>query len=482
MGADAIIGELINGSQGWAAQVLAAAQGALANLANTQVSTTFGGGFTGSALVVHDPVLVPTPGALVIGVAPDVAAIDPSGDKPIKPPVSYPSMDELFAIVLPDVPPISFPSIDMTPPVYDVSSPTPWNFSIDNFALVTDDPLEQAVVKKLLSMVRNGGTGISEDVENAIWNRELERNEQQLEDSIDKTRSAWAKTGFPLPDGMLANSIMALQTEYMNKRLDRARDIAIKQAELEQQNLFKSLELSIQAFGKIYDLIMNYEELVYKSQEATARFANEFIELQLKAYQSKVEAYKAQAATYEMIIRAELAKVEVYKAEIEGQKLIGEVNSQLVQVYAEKLKAIAVMMDVYKTELGAYVADLEADKTMLEANKLQFDIWAEKARVALAKYNGDVEVYKAGSLVNVSIAELKSKNAEANMRLAIAAAEVNTQHMAAIIQGLHTAESIKMAAAKGVADATASMAAGAMAAMSANAGMTYNETRSGPLA
>lgn len=477
MGAEDKVTGIIDDLKGWATEVLASAQSALANLGNVSISTVYGGGYNVGDIYTTDPIIIPTPAKPVLSAAPDIVPIDLSKTKPIKPPVSYPTLGELIDINLPDVPPINFPSLDITPPVYDVVSPETWTFSVDNFAIVTNDPLEQAVVKKLLDMVRNGGTGISEDVENAIWDRELERNEQQLEDSLDKTRTAWAKTGFSLPDGMLANSIAELQKEYMNKRLDTAREIAIKQAELEQQNLFKSLELSIQAYSKIYELLMSYEEMVFKSQEATAKFANEYIDLQLKAYQSKVEAYKAQAATYEMIIRAEMSKVELYKAQLEGQKLIGEINSQTIEVYTSTLKAIEVMMDVYKTEVGAYAAELEADKTMLEANKLQFDIWAEKTRTALQAYNGDIEVYKAGSMVNISIADLKSKNSEAKARIALSNAQINTQNMQAIIQGLHSAENIKMQAAKGVADASASLAAGAMAALTARASMSYEESK-----
>ncbi|MBU2049351.1 MAG: hypothetical protein KKH61_10290, partial [Gammaproteobacteria bacterium] len=45
--------------------------------------------------------------------------------------------------------------------------------------------------------------------------------------------SMWAKKGWSLPDGLLAHSLSEVQKEYMNKGLDRSREIAIKQADLE---------------------------------------------------------------------------------------------------------------------------------------------------------------------------------------------------------------------------------------------------------
>ncbi len=281
--------------------------------------------------------------------------------------------------------------------------------------------------------------------------------------------------GFSLPDGMLAHSIAELQKEYENRRIDRSREIAIKQAELEQTNLCKSLELASNLMAHIIGLEIEYEKLVLEAQNLTAKYANEYIGMQIEVYKAQVEAYRIRAQVYETLIRSELAKVEVYKAQLEGQKLIGEINEQTVKIYSERMRAISILIDAYKSEIQAMTAELEMEKTKIEANKLQFDAWAKKADVAIAKYNGEVEQYKAASMVNISKAELLSKQAEAEARINLAYVELKVKSLEANNREMDLKAQISMQAMKGVADAYSSMASGLMAALSARASMSYSE-------
>jgi hypothetical protein len=466
---------IITQSATWAQSLLDSANAALANLGAMEISQSYPY-YIGAVDLpdVNLDVDGNQPGAMAIGTAPDLVALTLPITRPVKPTYTNPVLGAMHEIVLPNIPTINFPTMDITPPVYNIPAPRQWNFDIDNI-LISDDPLVMECISRLMNNIRYGGTGLTPAIEEAIWNRDLERNEQTLEDSTDKAVAVWAKLGFSLPDGMLAHSIAELQKEYENRRIDRSREIAIKQAELEQTNLFKSLELASGLMAHIIGLEIEYEKLVLQAQELTAKYANEYIDMQIKAYMAQVDAYKVRAQVYETLIRAELAKVDVYKAQIEGQKLIGEINQQTVQVYSEKMKAIAIMIDAYKAEIQAMTAELEMEKTKIEANKLQFDAWAKTADVAISKYNGEVEMYKAASTVNISKAELLSKQAEAEARINLAYVELKVKSLEANNREMDLKAQITMGALKGVADAYASMASGLMAALSARASMSYEE-------
>lgn len=468
--------EMVNQTSDWASQLLQAAQDALSNLGAIELSQSYPY-YVGSVDLpdVDLNIEAAQAGAMAIGTAPDIVPLTLPITRPVKPTYATPVLGAMLDITLPDVPTVNFPTMDITPPVYNIPAPKQWNFDINNI-LISDDPLVMECVSRLTNNIRYGGTGLTPAIEDAIWNRDLERNEQTLQDSTDKAVQAWAKMGFSLPDGMLAHSLAELQKEYENRRIDRSREIAIKQAELEQVNLFKSIELASGLMAHIIGLEIEYEKLVLEAQNLTAKYANEYIDMQIKAYIAQVDAYKARSQVYEMLIRAELAKVEVYKTQIEGQKLIGEVNEQTVKIYAEKHRAIAILIDAYKSEIQAMTAELEMEKTKIEANKLQFDAWAKKADVAIAKYNGEIEMYKANSSVNISKAELMSKQAEAEARINLAYVELKVKSLEANNREMDLKAQITMGALKGVADAYSSMAAGAMAAISARASMSYEET------
>lgn len=460
---------------GYATAAISAAEAALSSLASLDISSSYGTTYSIGALSGSIPTAPPEPSAMSIDTAPSVVSLTVP-TKVTKPDIANVSLGELLAISIPNVPTVEFPSLNIDAPVYTLTPPAAWSFGVNQNILISDDPLIQAAIDRLTDNIENGGTGLTAAIEDAIWARELERNEQQLEDTTDKTIQMWAKKGFSLPDGMLANSLSDIQKEYMNRKIDRAREIGIKQAELEQANIFKSLELAVSLSEKLINMLISYEELVFKGQEATARFANEYIDLQIKTYMSLVEAYRATAQVHEMRVRGEIAKVELYKAQLDAQRLIGEVNEQTVKVYSERIQATMALVERYKVEVGAMVSELEVEKTKIEANKVQMDIWAKKADVEIARYSGAIDLYRAKTQYNVASAELSSKNAEASVRATIAAVEASVRSAESADRSMNLKAQIQMEAARGVAQATAAMAAGAMAAASAQASISYSES------
>ena len=466
--------------ENFANNAVAAAEEALGNLSEVEFQMDTDTYFNFTTSHTYTPVAASPPGAMAVGAAPGIDSIVVP-TKITKPDIDSVALGSLLDISLPNVPTVNFPSLTIEAPIYSLTQPKEWSFGMSQNILITDDPMIQAAVDRLAYNIRYGGTGLTPEIEAAIWARGLERDEQQIEDSTDKATSMWAKKGFSLPDGMLAHSLSEIQKEYMNRKIDLAREISIKQAELEQANIFKSLELSVSLVEKLINMLISYEELVFKGQEATARFANEYIDLQIKSYMAMVEAYKATAQVHEMLIRGEIAKVELYKAQLDGQRLIGEINQQTVQIYSERLKATTVLIERYRTEVQAMISELEVEKTKIEANKIQMDAWAKKADVEIAKYNGQVEMFKATSAFNVSTADILSQQYEANAKIALANAELKMKRYDTQDRNNNFKTEILMAAAKGVADATAQMAAGAMSAMSAHAGMTYSESRTGEI-
>ena len=465
----------ITSANEWATASRETADAAIAALAEIDIPYLLVGPVPFTPLVTAAADIAPQPGPISVGPAPPITAIS-DVTKPVEPAITEAELGALLAIVLPDVPIIEFPSANIEPPAFAVSAPQNWSFCVSNIPIV-DDPMVQAVSARLTRNILYGGTGLSADVEDAIWNRDLERNEQALRDATDKVTSMWASKNFSLPDGFLAHSLSEIQKEYMNKLLDRSREIAIKQADLEQSNLFKSMELSINLAAKLIELFIQYESLVLRSQEDTAKFANEYIDLQIKTYMSKVEAYKATAMVYETLVRANLAKVEVYKTQLEAQRLILSINEQTVRIYIEEIRAATMLIEQYKIRVDAMVAELSADRMKIDINKLQMDAWAKEADVKIAQFNGSVDLYRAVAQQNISLAELQTRQAEATLRANISATELSLKAADINARSLQVHAQLKVEAQKAVAASSATLAAGAMAGVSASAGMSYGESR-----
>jgi len=498
-----------------------------------------------------DPLVPSQPGSISIGSAPDVNAItepasptkpdiktitDPSLIDPTMPDAAETqaavldnvTLGTLFSATMPDVPSINMDllSLDISQPALHITAPTNWAFTIDDI-LIADDPMIKAMMDRLKDNIVNGGTGLSQSVENDIWNRDLERNELQLQDSMDKLTTAWAKKGFSLPDGLLAHSLSELQKEYLNKNLDRSREIAVKQAELEQNNLFKSMEIATNIAFKLVESNTRYAELAFKGQEATAKFANEYIDLQIKTYNSMLDEYKARIQVYEGLLRANQLKVAIYKEQIDSELARTSVNDQTVKIYAERnqvaiakyrgvldgnkinadiynteMQGVAIQENVnevrvrryaemiraemskierYKVEVDAMMAELGVQREKVQVNKLQVEAWAQTAQAKIAEFNGMIEQFKAVSQTSVSVADLQTRQTEAALRANLAATELNIKLIEMNNRSLQTSAQLRMEAQKAISESAARRAAGAMAASSAQSTNAYSESKTGSL-
>jgi hypothetical protein len=223
----------------------------------------------------------------------------------------------------------------------------------------------------------------------------------------------------------------------------------------------------------VMSILIQYEDLFLKSQEYTAKYANEYIDLQIKTYGFFVELFKARAQVYETILRGEIAKVETFKAQIEAQVAISQVNEQRVKVYSEKIRAVLAQVDVYKAQIEAMNAFILGTKNKIEANKLTMDAWAVKANALIQEYTGKVSAFRASTEFATAMAALHSKTEEANLRMGLAAAELNVRSLESYDRVGVAGANVRMEAARGVASAAATLAAGALAAANAHASISH---------
>lgn len=474
--------------------------------------------------IVVEPVERPPSPSIVMPARPTV--VMPT--VPYKPSITAPvsgidgvTLGDLMTYIIPEKPPISLPSYDIEVPVTLSITPVEHFFSVDTFSFL-NDPLIESIRNRLNNNIRYGGTGLASDIEESIWNRGLEREERQLSDTVDKAFRTWATRGFSLPDGPLADSIASLQQAYADRRIDSSREIAIKQAELEQSNIFKSMELGVSLVGKVIEAMVEYDKLILASQESTAKFANEFIRLQIETNNNLVDVYKAKIMAYELQLKAELAKIEIYRADIQAalgalqmnestvkiyavqieaeiakykgsleannllvQMFSEEVRSVIAQagleeskvkIYAEQVRGCLAQADVYKSQIEGMTAEVNAEKAKVEANVAQVEAWSKGATILIEHYKAQVERYRAEAALNASMSEVEAAFADANAKMFVGAVGANAEYAKVGQASIAAYHSMRLKAAEGVATASAHLAAGAMAAVHAQAQLASTET------
>lgn len=340
---------------------------------------------------------------------------------PDAPTVTTPSLrtavrPKMISVSLPEAPSISFGDFSLQAPAALSVNPTIFSFEIQNID-IEGDSLYIAARDRILNNIRHGGTGLTEAIENAIWNRDLERSEQALADATDKATTFWAKKGFQLPDGLLAHSISELQKEYENRRIDRSREIAIKQADLEQTNIFKSMELGNGLFVSVKDLLIKVQELGLRCLEDTAKYYNEYIDLMIRVHNNSIEIYKAVASVYEAEIRAKASQVEIYRAELEAELTKIKTNELNTNVFAVETQAYLGefngLLEANKTIIDTYLARLNAEVSKSRVNESIANVYSSEVSAAVAKYSGEVSASKM--LIDIFTAQISAEDIRARV-------------------------------------------------------------------
>ncbi len=101
-----------------------------------------------------------------------------------------------------------------------------------------------ASLKEIPDSISLEDTAVPDDIEDAMFERETERAELLLNDALDGINNDWSKHGFTLPNANLLTARSIARTDYMHKRLDVSRDIAIKNWELTDANIKFAVKLT----------------------------------------------------------------------------------------------------------------------------------------------------------------------------------------------------------------------------------------------
>lgn len=356
--------------------------------------------FTEDAPVVQE---IPTPDATLPdfnSTLPDVdydAGVFPT----ILPDTTLPTVPTFEELQLPAVPDISLPEfVAVVPDATDISVP-------GNVFLYNEDPysseLLTSVTAELIDRVVNGGTGLNPSVEDAIWNRGRDREQINSRSTRETLIAEEASKGWQLPNGAVLNKLQRADQEAQNAISTLSRDIMIKQAELEQENVKFAIQQSIALEQVLIDHFNKVQDRALKASMYVQDTAIQLYNAEVAKFNTEVEIYKAYAQAFESRVRAELTTVEIYKAQVDAEKTRGEVNEQLVRLYIAQVDGIKSSVDIYKAQVEAAVERLAAEKikvdvfngevtafaNIVDAKKAEFEMYSEQVKAEMAK----VEIY-----------------------------------------------------------------------------------------
>lgn len=334
---------------------------------------------------------MPTAPTLSYGSVPTVPAVGAVSvpTAPTLPTVTAPSLITLSTITTPTIDlQASWLTALSTTPTLALLAPTPYTYARGpDYASTLLTTLKATLNSRL-----TGGTGLPAAVEQAIWDRARDRETRSAQANIDQVQRSADALGFQLPAGTVAAQQREAERNYYDKLSELSRDIAIKQADLEQSNLKDTIAAGMQLESQLIDYSFKTEQLAFESAKKYADNAIELYNAGIAEYRALLEGYQAYAAAYKMIIDGQLAVVEVYKAQLQGEQTKANINTQLVEQYKAEIEAGLSQVKIYE-------AQVSGAQTLIQLEQAKIGAAGEQIRAYVAQINAEtakVEAYKAG--------------------------------------------------------------------------------------
>lgn len=178
-----------------------------------------------------------------------------------------------------------------------------------------------------------GGTGLTPAVETAIWDRARERELSLSQARIDQVTRDSEALGFQLPPGVLNDGIRRETRAYYDKASELSRDIAIKQADLEQANMQQAIEKVLSYEGTLSEILTRRSQVSVEAFKAEVdRFRAE-VDQDLKHWEVSIKQYEAQI---NYILTSNKLNTEIVRANLATVLEAGKVGAQ---VYAQLVAA-----------------------------------------------------------------------------------------------------------------------------------------------
>lgn len=291
------------------------------------------------------------------------------------------------------------------PDALSLAAPTPY------------EPADQsryasALLEELSAQIRgrlSGGTGLAPEIEAAIWDRARTREDATAQVNYDNILRAVEARGFALPTGAFHAQLREADRQRMAKTSELSRDIAIKQAELEQANVKHAIEQGISLEARLIEYSNNIEQRTFEAARFAAQNAIEIYNALVAQYRVTLERYTSFANVYRTLMEGERSRVEAYRAEVEGERSKVEVNKSLVEQQRAQI-------EVRNSEIELYKSQLQGVQTLLGVDKLKLEAFGERVKAYVAELNAETvraEVFKALVSTNQVRADVYKSTVEA---------------------------------------------------------------------
>ena len=323
---------------------------------------------------------------------------------------------ELTQITVPVVPKVVLPEFMATAPDLNIQAPSDYaeRFASDyagmsvsmrgalnaevDAQLAKMNPEYHAQMAKLedkLSRFMEGGTALPVAVEQALFNRARDKTNGEYLKTRDTIFKEGAKRGFTIPAGAQFSALAQARQAAGDNNARAAMDIAVKQAELEQQNIQFAVTQSANLRGVILNSLASWFGSLIQLNGQSLEYARDTLQAAIALYDTlvkvagaRVEIYKAEASIYEVRLKAVLAVYDVYQAEIKGLEAQVNIDTARVSAFSAQANAYGALANAYKATIDGVVAKAQLEKLKVDIFGAEVQAYSAQVNAKQAEWQG----------------------------------------------------------------------------------------------
>jgi hypothetical protein len=221
--------------------------------------------------------------------------------------------------------------------------------------------LADAVKAALISWINTGGTGLSADVEAAIWARAQARQQAQNEKLYADEENYFAGRGWLMPPGAMVAGLREINREIARANAQTNYEIMIEQARLAQANTQFAFTTSVQMEGQDKEFANQIGNRALQAAKDAVSVIVEIFDAKVKERLGQYELVKVEAEVAKTIVDMQAAanrsKAEIYSADIEKFKAILQ----------KELGIIESLAKVYGFKVAGFEADAKVEAARVDA-------------------------------------------------------------------------------------------------------------------
>lgn len=158
--------------------------------------------------------------------------------------------------------------------------------------------------------LKNGGTGVNQHVEQQIWARDRARILADARSQEAEVLNGFAARRYPVPPGAALSMTAQIRAEAAGKIAQASRDVAIKQAEIEIENVKFAVEKAIDLYSAAISAAGDYIKSLVGSSGNMSQLLPSVTDSQSRLIGAAADYYRARIQVEDLRLRATLPNSE----------------------------------------------------------------------------------------------------------------------------------------------------------------------------